>query len=62
MHVLLGSFPSLGHLQPLLVIADHLVAAGHRATVLTGTRFADRVTAAGHTFVPLTGSGGLRRA
>ncbi|HEV2528859.1 MAG TPA: nucleotide disphospho-sugar-binding domain-containing protein [Thermomicrobiales bacterium] len=54
-HVLLGSFPSLGHLQPLLVIADHLVAQGHRVSLLTGTRFADRVVAAGHTFVPLTG-------
>ncbi len=54
-HVLIGSYPSLGHLQPLLVIADHLAAETHRVTILTGTRFADRVREAGHRFVPLAG-------
>lgn len=50
---LLCSTPAHGHVMPLLTIAAHLRAGGHRVVFLTSTRYAERVTAAGAEFVPL---------
>ncbi len=52
---LLAASPIHGHVGPVLRVGSHLVAQGHRVTMLTGSRFADAVTAAGMRHVALTG-------
>ncbi|MCS5717946.1 glycosyltransferase [Herbiconiux sp. CPCC 205763] len=51
--LLLCSTPVHGHVTPLLAVARHLVAAGHRVRFLTGGRYRDAVEATGATFLPL---------
>jgi UDP:flavonoid glycosyltransferase YjiC (YdhE family) len=45
--VLICSTPVHGHVTPLLAVAEHLVAAGHRVRFLTGARYLDAVRATG---------------
>jgi len=52
---LVCSTPVHGHVSPMLAAAAHLVARGHRVTVLTGSRFADRVAAIGAGFRAFSG-------
>jgi UDP:flavonoid glycosyltransferase YjiC (YdhE family) len=51
--VLLTALPAQGHVGPVLVVARHLAARGHRVRVLTGARFADQVAATGADLVAL---------
>jgi UDP:flavonoid glycosyltransferase YjiC (YdhE family) len=51
--VLLCSTPVHGHVAPLLGVASHLAATGHRVRFLTGARFRDAVERTGAEFVPL---------
>ena len=44
---LICASPIQGHVAPLIAVARDLVARGHDATVLTGSRFRDAVVAAG---------------
>jgi MGT family glycosyltransferase len=48
--------PIHGHVTPLIGVARHLVARGHRVLFLTGTRFAERVAETGAEFRPLAGA------
>ena len=50
---LLTCTPAHGHVLPLLTIAAHLRAGGHRVLFLTSERYASRVRAAGVEFVAL---------
>jgi MGT family glycosyltransferase len=50
---LLTCTPAHGHVAPLLAVARHLVASGHRVRMLTSSRYADRVRAAGAVFLAL---------
>jgi len=43
--LLLCSTPVHGHVTPLLAVARHLVAGGHRVRFLTGARYRDAVEA-----------------
>lgn len=52
---LLAASPIHGHVGPVSQVARHLVAEGHRVTMLTGTRFRDVVDAVGARFRPLGG-------
>lgn len=52
-HLLLPSTPIQGHVGPILTIGRHLVARGHRVTVLTGGKYRPAVEAAGLTFLGL---------
>ncbi|MEP9394468.1 nucleotide disphospho-sugar-binding domain-containing protein [Gordonia sp. VNK1] len=52
---LFASNPLYGHVAPMLAAGRHLVTAGHRVIMLTGSRFADSARDAGMDFVPLTG-------
>ena len=45
--------PVGGHVAPILTVARHLVNAGHRVRMLTGSRFAPAVSATGAEFVAL---------
>jgi len=45
--LLLCSTPVHGHVTPLLAVARHLVAGGHRVRFLTGRRYRDAVEATG---------------
>lgn len=53
---LLAASPIHGHVGPVLRVGAHLVAQGHRVTMLTGSRFADLVTDHGMRHVALTGA------
>ncbi len=50
---LICTTPAHGHVAPLLTIARHLLARGHRVRFLTGSKYADAVTAAGADFLPI---------
>src|SRR6476620_5101318 len=50
---LLCATPAYGHVAPMITIGRHLVGAGHRVRMLTGSRFADAVAAAGMEHVSL---------
>jgi MGT family glycosyltransferase len=45
--------PIGGHVAPILTVARHLVSAGHRVRMLTGSRYAPAVSATGAEFVAL---------
>jgi UDP:flavonoid glycosyltransferase YjiC (YdhE family) len=45
--------PIGGHVAPILTVARHLVGAGHRVRMLTGSRFARAVSGTGAEFVAL---------
>ncbi len=45
--------PINGHVGPVLAVARHLVGAGHRVRMMTGSRFGDAVSATGAEFVAL---------
>jgi UDP:flavonoid glycosyltransferase YjiC (YdhE family) len=45
--------PIGGHVAPVLAVARHLVGAGHRVRMLTGSRFAKAVSATGAVFAAL---------
>lgn len=51
--VLICSSPVHGHVTPLLAVARHLVARGHKVRFLTGARYHDAVVATGATHLPL---------
>ncbi len=51
--LLICSTPVHGHVTPLLAVARHLVASGHRVRFLTGARYQATVEATGATFLPL---------
>ncbi|WP_250403782.1 nucleotide disphospho-sugar-binding domain-containing protein [Streptomyces cellostaticus] len=53
--IVLAATPLTGHIRPVLKLARHLVAAGRRVTVVSGSRFAPQAAAAGAAFVPLAG-------
>ncbi|GAA2248101.1 glycosyltransferase [Herbiconiux moechotypicola] len=53
---LLCSTPVHGHVMPLLAVARHLAACGHRVRFLTGERYRPAVEASGATFLPLPAS------
>lgn len=50
---LLTCTPAHGHVAPLLTVARHLRARGHRVRMLTSTRYAERVRAADVEFLAL---------
>ena len=50
---LLGATPVYGHVAPMITIGRHLVSAGHRVSLLTGSRFAESAAAAGMTHIAL---------
>lgn len=50
---LICTTPAHGHVAPLLTIARHLLARGHRVRFLTGSKYADAVAAAGAEFLPI---------
>ncbi|MDG4823245.1 hypothetical protein O7635_15420 [Asanoa sp. WMMD1127] len=51
--VLLCSSPVHGHVAPLLSVASHLAATGHRVRFLTGARYRAAVERTGAEFLPL---------
>lgn len=51
--VLLAACPFRGHVSPVVALAAGLVAAGHRARVVTGARYGDQVRGVGAELVPL---------
>ncbi|GAA3899426.1 glycosyltransferase [Microbacterium invictum] len=50
--VLLAAHVADGHVAPVLGVATHFAASGHRVRFLTGDRFADAVRGAGAEFLP----------
>lgn len=50
-----ASSPLYGHVAPLITAGRHLVEAGHRVVMLTGSRFQAAVVGAGVEFVSLPG-------
>jgi len=50
---LLCATPAYGHVAPMVTIGKHLVGAGHRVRMLTGSRFVDMVEAAGMEHISL---------
>jgi len=50
---LLTATPARGHVVPLLAVAEHLVAQGHRVLFMTGARYSADVEATGARLVPL---------
>jgi MGT family glycosyltransferase len=51
--ILIAALSPLGHISPLLAVAQDLVARGDRVTVMTGAAHGDAVRAAGAQFHPL---------
>ena len=60
--ILITSTPVVGHITPLLPVAQQLVEAGHRVRILTGARYRDAVESTGATFVALPAAAGSRSA
>jgi UDP:flavonoid glycosyltransferase YjiC (YdhE family) len=60
--IVLAATPLTGHIRPVLNLARHLVAAGRRVTVVSGSRFVPQAEAAGAAFVPLAGPADRRLA
>jgi hypothetical protein len=54
-HILVAASPAPGHVNPMLLVAQHLYSLGHSITFLSGTLFHDQVAALGFQFVPLSG-------
>ncbi len=50
--IMLSAMPFTGHVNPVLALADALVARGHEVRVYTGRAFADAVAGAGAQHVP----------
>jgi UDP:flavonoid glycosyltransferase YjiC (YdhE family) len=50
--MLLAAHVADGHVAPMLGVAAHLTAAGHRVRFLSGDRFADAIRGAGAEFIP----------
>ena len=50
--VLLGAHVADGHMAPMLGVAEHFAASGHRVRFLAGDRFADAVRSTGAEFLP----------
>jgi MGT family glycosyltransferase len=53
MKVLFASTPATGHINPMLAIANILIADGHEIAFLTGTVFRARIEASGAKFLAL---------
>ena len=53
--ILICSTPAPGHVNPMLTVARHLLAAGHSVIFNTGEVFRKQVESAGLRFVPLEG-------
>jgi len=51
--ILITSTPVIGHVNPLLPVAQTLVEAGHRVRFLTGRRYRDAVEQTGAEYLPL---------
>src|SRR5690606_3209191 len=51
--ILITSTPVVGHVTPLLPVAQTLVDAGHRVRFLTGDRYRDAVEQTGAEYLPL---------
>src|SRR4051794_11313099 len=50
--ILLAANVADGHVAPMLGVAEHFAASGHRVRFLAGDRFADAVRGAGAEFLP----------
>lgn len=53
MHVMMLALPAHGHINPMLPLAERLVAAGERVTFATTAEFAGAVGAAGAAVLPI---------
>ncbi|MEV4571541.1 hypothetical protein AB0K12_48010 [Nonomuraea sp. NPDC049419] len=53
--IVLAATPLTGRIRPVLNLARHLVGAGRRVTVVSGSRFAPQAEATGAAFIPLAG-------
>ena len=56
MKILVSSTPANGHINPLLAIANIVMAEGHEVVVLSGTSFRDRIEKSGARFHALPGN------
>ena len=54
-HILVSATPLPGHVNPLLLIAEHLRKRGHQITFNSAEIFREKAEAAGLNFVPLRG-------
>jgi len=54
-NILVAASPAPGHVNPMLVVAQHLSSIGHSITFLSGTLFHDQAVALGFRFFPLSG-------
>lgn len=53
MNILVATTPSLGHINPLLPLVQHLVGEGHRVCWYTGQAFQQQIEAVGAEFAPI---------
>ncbi len=54
-NILVAATPAPGHVNPMMVVAEHLRSLGHSITFLSGSRFRESVEGIGLEFVPLLG-------
>lgn len=54
-HILVAASPAPGHVNPMLLVAQHLYSLGHSITFLSGKLFHDQAAASRFRFVPLSG-------
>lgn len=53
--IIVAALPAMGHLTPLLRVAEELSLRGHQIMVVTGSIFRERVEKTGLAFTPVTG-------
>jgi MGT family glycosyltransferase len=54
-NILIAATPAPGHVNPMMMVAEHLLSLGHSICFLSGSRFRDRAESIGLEFVPLQG-------
>lgn len=54
-HILIAATPAPGHVNPMMIVAEHLRSLGHSICFLSGSRFKERAENLGLEFVPLQG-------
>jgi len=55
-NILIAATPAPGHVNPMLILAEHLASLGHSICFLSGSRFRARAESMGLEFVLLQGN------
>jgi MGT family glycosyltransferase len=55
-NILFAASPAPGHVNPMIIVAEHLLSLGHSISFLSGSRFREQAETIGLEFFPLQGA------